>query len=511
MDSLAAPYFPIIYVRGYAMTASEIAATVATPYMGFNLGSTKLRQAWDGTVRRHLFESPLVRLMKDYGYRDTYTDGSEIDGTLPARSVVIYRYYETADTDLGDGKVLSIVEAAQGLKTLIHKMRDQVCGTDAERLRAFRVYLVAHSMGGLVCRSFLQNDKISSSADRAMVEKVFTYATPHNGIEMAAFNVPAVLGLWDMNNFNRKTMAGYLGLKGTPERVDTLDDKFDPQQFFCFVGTNHRDYEAALGVSRKLAGEMSDGLVKIENATVSGAPRAFAYRSHSGVYGVVNSEEGYQNLVRFLFGDVRVDGTLEVSALPLPASVQKAKDKGRQILASYYFEATVAPRGANDFKLTERRRDTFSAILRSFDELLRLDNVGRDTPRSPVLFSAFLDTSKITSGRTLVFSVELTVSTTGYTIDNKLWLDGHVEGEYLFRDTLVIRATQSGDSWNLRYLFADERSSEALGTLAAQEGGAWVIPVSSQKGFKGQLRLTVLRASSVDGAETARQPVLIGG
>jgi hypothetical protein len=65
MDSLAAPYFPIIYVRGYAMTPDEIAATVATPYMGFNLGSTKMRQVWDGSVRRHVFESPLVRLMKD--------------------------------------------------------------------------------------------------------------------------------------------------------------------------------------------------------------------------------------------------------------------------------------------------------------------------------------------------------------------------------------------------------------------------------------------------------------
>ena len=492
MDPLTAPYFPIIYVRGYAMTANEIADTVATPYMGFNLGSTKVRQAWDGTVRRHVFESPLVRLMKDYGYRDTYTDGSEIDGELPARSVVIYRYYETADTDLGDGKVLSIVEAATGLRDLIRKLRDQVCGADAARKKAFRVYLIAHSMGGLVCRSFLQNDKISTGADRAMVDKVFTYATPHNGIEMAGFNVPAVLGLWDMNNFNRKTMAGYLGLKGTPERVDTLDGKFDPQQFFCFVGTNHRDYEAALGVSRKLAGEMSDGLVKIENATVSGAPRAFAYRSHSGVYGVVNSEEGYQNLVRFLFGDMRVDGTLEVDALPLPASVQKAKDDGKQVRASYYFEATVAPRGTNSYRLTERRRDTFSAVLRSFDELLRPANAGLDAPRSPVLFSAFLDTSKITSGKTVVFSVELTVSTTGYTIDNKLWLDKHVEGEYLFRDTLVVRATQTDEGWNLRYLLVDEQSSESLGTLVEPQGdGDYLIPLSSQKGFQGRLRLVV--------------------
>ena len=32
------PYHPIIYVRGYAGTQSAIENTVATPYMGFNLG-----------------------------------------------------------------------------------------------------------------------------------------------------------------------------------------------------------------------------------------------------------------------------------------------------------------------------------------------------------------------------------------------------------------------------------------------------------------------------------------
>lgn len=491
MDPLAAPYFPIIYVRGYAMTPGEVAETVATPYMGFNLGSTKMRQAWDGTVLRHVFESPLVRLMKDYGYRDTYSDGVEINGPIAARSVIIYRYYDPADTDFGDGKALSIVDAAKGLKDLIHQVRDQVCGNDAERLAAFRVYLVAHSMGGLVCRSFLQNDDISSEADRAMVDKVFTYATPHNGIEMVGVNVPAVLGLWDMNNFNRRNMARFLGFDGSPDRVDSLDGKFDSNRFFCFVGTNNRDYEAAFGMSRRLVGEMSDGLVKVDNATVQGAPRAFAYRSHSGTYGVVNSEEGYQNLVRFLFGDLRIDGTLEVDALPLPPSVEKAKSDGKTIRASYYFESTVAPRGANNFKLTERRRDTCSAILRTFDDLLRLSNVGRDTPRSPVLFSAFLDTTKITTGRTVVFSVELTVSSTGYTIDNKLWLDKHIEGEYLFRDTLVVKATRNGDAWNVRYLFADEQSGEANGTLVDQVDGAFVIPITSKKGFKGRLNLTV--------------------
>ena len=40
--------YPIIYVRGYAMTQSEIQATVSTPYMGFNLVAKKIRQNWTG-------------------------------------------------------------------------------------------------------------------------------------------------------------------------------------------------------------------------------------------------------------------------------------------------------------------------------------------------------------------------------------------------------------------------------------------------------------------------------
>lgn len=47
MPAQLAPFFPIIYVRGYAMTSGEIAETTSSPYMGFNLGSTKVRQSWD--------------------------------------------------------------------------------------------------------------------------------------------------------------------------------------------------------------------------------------------------------------------------------------------------------------------------------------------------------------------------------------------------------------------------------------------------------------------------------
>ena len=502
MDRLEAPYFPIIYVRGYAMTPGEVADTVATPYMGFNLGATKIRQRVDGSVQRHIFESPLIRLMKDHGYRDLYSEGSEIGEAVSARSVVIYRYYEPGDRDLGEGRVGSIEEAARGLKTLIRNLREQVCGNDTARRQRFRVHLVAHSMGGLVCRCFLQNDQISTPADRQLVDKVFTYATPHNGIELSGFNVPSVLGMWDMNNFNRKRMAEYLDLPAGTKRVDSLNGKFEADRFFCFVGTNHRDYAAAAGLSRRLVGEMSDGLVQISNATVLGAPRAFAYRAHSGHYGVVNSEEGYQNLERFLFGNRRVDGVLHVDALPLPPSVRKAWAAGRKVEAPYYFEASVAPRGAVGYRLSERRRDTFCAVLRRFDELFdaRASAVPDATAefeeqfkvrvgaRSPVLFSAFLDTRKIAQGRTMVFTVELAVSTSGYSVDGRLW-NQHVEGEYLFRDTLTLRITDT----SMRYVLTDETWSEHNGRLAERDGENFIVPLSSKKGFAGRLYLSMRR------------------
>ena len=56
------PYYPIIYVRGYAGTDSDIEDTVSDPYMGFNLGSTRIRTLWTGDTERYYFESPLVRL-----------------------------------------------------------------------------------------------------------------------------------------------------------------------------------------------------------------------------------------------------------------------------------------------------------------------------------------------------------------------------------------------------------------------------------------------------------------
>ncbi len=495
-----APFHPIIYVRGYAGTGSEVEDTVATPYMGFNLGATKARQRWDGHVVRHVFESPLVRLMKDFGYSDVYSDGDDIpvERPIPCRSVVIYRYYDSASEDLGDGERSEIEAHAEGLDALIERVRTQVCANDGFQPEGFRVYLVAHSMGGLICRAFLQNHSLNTKAEnRAAVDKVFTYATPHNGIDMRVIgNMPSFFTLNNKDNFNRARMRSFLDLREPGERADSLEGKFDPRRFFSLVGTNARDYDTAGGWAARAVGPISDGLVRIDNATVRGTPRAMVHRSHSGHYGIVNSEEGYQNLTRFLFGDVRVDGLLRVHELSLPARVQKALDEGKRVRASYHFETVVRPRGAR-YDLHRRLVGEASAIFREFDELRGPD------ARHPHLFSVYLATRHRTrkGAGPLVFAVDLAVKIPEYEVDRSWWPDLHVEGADLFHATIVVAAvppTEEGGDWSVRYgsnaTASDPTPSKAerMDALSPEGGTVFAIPIEShgRPGIRATLELT---------------------
>lgn len=504
MAKLERPYFPIIYVRGYAMTKDEIVQTTSTPYMGFEAGSTKIRQAQDGSIVKFVFESPLVRLMKDYNYRDIYAEGAEQASKLPARSLVIHRYYDEADPAFGGHKAPSIPAAAAALAARILALRDSICGDDAQARKDFRVYLVAHSMGGLICRCLLQNPAITTPEVRAMVDKVFTYATPHNGIELGGFNVPSFLSMNDMNNFSRPVMADYLCVD--QNKTNTLgNSNFPPERFFCLVGTNSRDYAVAHGLSALAVGQMSDGLVRIENAYVSGCPRAFVYRSHSGYFGIVNSEDGYQNLARFLFGDLRASASLHFQALPFPPDVEKARKAGKRVEASYYIETTIAPRGAFTYALTSRTRAQECAVRRQYDELFDSNGNLLADARSPTLFSIFLDSSKITSGKEMAFSIELAVSCAGYEIDGVLFLKQHIPGEYLFRNTLVLFAKRGDDGqWALRGVWADDSWATVKPTRAALDAmgasatpiklaadNSFSIPLTSSKGFQAQLEVSL--------------------
>lgn len=197
MANKNAPFHPIIYVRGYAMTQAEIDGTTADPFCGFNVGSTVYRAVPDRNrpPRKYIFESPVIRLVSDFNYQDVYEDGYDIldpewldnSNKLSSRSIIIYRYYDEASQLLGSGKTPEIETFSQKLGELIIKVRDLVCANPSNEITpdTFRCYLVAHSMGGLVCRGLLHNPANDPQNTRQYVDKFFTYATPHNEIGRA--------------------------------------------------------------------------------------------------------------------------------------------------------------------------------------------------------------------------------------------------------------------------------------------------------------------------------------
>lgn len=310
---------PIIYVRGFAGGTRGIDAAVDDPFYGFNTGSTHVRIGEGGEPRYYQFESPLLRLMLDEGY-DLRVDGGQqelltraADDSLSAETIWIYRFYDASATTFGrEPSPYRLEDAAEGLRDFVELVLAKTAGAD-------RVHLVAHSMGGLVCRSLLQ--RVLRDPER-LVSKLFTYGTPHGGI---AIEPGGGIGEWFIDTFGPngsdifrpRRMHEYLNPAGTPPLGDDERDRWDPRSLgdsgfppsrvFCLVGTNARDYDVAAGLSSKAVGVKSDGLVQIRNAYVKGANRGYVHRAHSGRYGMVNSEEGYQNLRRFLFGNLRTE------------------------------------------------------------------------------------------------------------------------------------------------------------------------------------------------------------
>jgi pimeloyl-ACP methyl ester carboxylesterase len=321
------PKPPIVYVRGFAGGTSGIDKQVDDPFYGFNAGSTHVRVDGDGDPRFYQFEGPLVRLVEDEGYHllvagDQYAYLQSVpDGShLPTESIWVYRFYDSAASTFGARPVAFNLEtAAVGLYDFVQLVR--------AKTGAAKVHLVAHSMGGLICRSMIEKVSLEEGRDpgRDIVDRFFTFGTPHGGI---SFEEGGGLLDWAMETFgpsgsdifSPSKMYRYLTPAARsdrqpdenwrPYKVD--EDAFDVERIFCLIGTDSSDY----GMVQRVVGPKSDGLVMIDNAYVRGANRAFVHRSHSGRYGLVNSEEGYQNLRRFLFGALKVK--VELNGIDLP-------------------------------------------------------------------------------------------------------------------------------------------------------------------------------------------------
>jgi pimeloyl-ACP methyl ester carboxylesterase len=428
----AAEAWPVIYLRGYAGDQKGVEQTVDDPFYGFNAGSTHVRVGPRGTATFYAFEGSVIRLFTDHDYTDAYDAGVQrVDvppggHRPPVRSVWIHRYYddtsETFDRS-GDPERWSIERAAEDLASLIEK----VCAVTGARM----VFLVGHSTGGLIIRSLLQRHYPNTGTDgAAIVARVFTYGTPHGGIHFDNPVGPTLewfrdhLGWNNMQDFGRQRMYEFL----TPDsdRQDKppatfeprdLGGRFPPERFFCLVGTDASDY----GIPKKLVGQQSDGLVQIDSAYVHGAPRAYVHRSHSGRYGIVNSEAGYANLERFFFGDVRVDLSLDgLDAIPKVVAADAE--------VYHHADVTVSLRGL-PVVLHEQTSEHFCPVPLEW-------KVNREG--EPVfLFSLFLIPRYSVMDDIVRYAVSLAV----YRIERKdspLWFRNHLEKIPLWTDNLVV-------------------------------------------------------------------------
>jgi len=227
------------------------------------------------------------------------------------------------------------------------------------------------------------------------------------------------------------------------------------------------------------------------------------HRSHSGHYGIVNSEEGYQNLTRFLFGELRVDGTLDIDDITLPPEVQKALDDGKEVRASYQFELTVSVRGCQ-WQMTRREARENSAIFRTYAQLFPGKEGGKRPPdrrQSPHLFSVFLDPSKsVQASKSVSFAFDLKALVPDYEVDGVLFMKRHYEGSFIYRELILLEAFEDADApggWRVKYGYQGanpgrpglDARTRALGANAA--GLAFDIPIEqkSRPGLRGTLRL----------------------
>ncbi len=167
---------------------------------------------------------------------------------------------------------------------------------------------------------------------------------------------------------------------------------FPAERFFCMIGTHRGDYAAAKGLARKFARHGSEGPARIENASlwsidaahiVKPVACAFAYCSHSDYFGIVNSKDTYQNLIRFLFGDERVDVRFDVDSVALPPDHLKDAD----VDALDQVELLAAPRGKRWY-LSRRIANGDSPTCRTHKALTDPANADRKLIYLPNVFLA---------------------------------------------------------------------------------------------------------------------------
>lgn len=361
--------FPIVYVRGYAMTPGEKKETFHDAYYGFSATSVEKRQVSkeDNYWVADIFEGQLIRFMKqkEYGYADAFNNGLNDFGGNPSQSIWICRFY---DQDFFQSRIRKMEDHAEDLiKFIFIHIPKQLINHGiavSELNQRYKVILLAHSMGGLVCRAVIQSyfsdfpklekvlkgesplDLVNFKKPSQIVHRLITMGSPHKGIDFG--NIPDIIedslvklfNPYDSNIFKEERMRQYLNLEHKVVRSrDFIYDlhslgkaDFPVKRCLCIIGSDHGSYS----IVKNFTGGFSDGLVKQSHAYMVSGPKptrgekysednvawyANVHRAHSGICGIVNSYESFENIHRFLFGNLRV--TLGLKDLIFKRPIEK--------------------------------------------------------------------------------------------------------------------------------------------------------------------------------------------
>ena len=483
MPSIQPPYYPIVYVRGYAMTDSEQEETFHDTYYGFAATSVEKRESPPPIYfTADMFEGQLIRFMKmrDYAYHDATNSGLEDCVEHPERSLWVCRFY---DEDVLKGQLRSIEAHAEDLRKMICETipaRLKACGVKlGAGMKDYKVILIAHSMGGLVCRTLIQNllpAKKEKPAD--WIHRMVTIGTPHKGIELGRIPdfmerfVLRTANPFDANIFDEKRMRKYLKLPAAcePHSLGAEDSTyaFPVKRCFCVIGSDHASY----GAVKHVTGDFSDGLVKQDRAyVVAGEPNAKGkysqeqksywanvHRAHSGRRGIVNSYESFENIHRFLFGDIRAEVFLE--------NVQIQTDVQKKVNYFYDVEFALSIRNVPVYLHRRQQDPCENAIRYSRDDL---------DGKTILLHTLFMNSS-LKTGKYSAFKVELRIRERAVK-DGWVW-DREYPVKTIYSEDLEVEV---GD-------FDANLKGEEVRYRWLSEGGDWIAAVETDDGFRIPLR-----------------------
>ena len=488
------PYYPIVYVRGYAMMKEEREETFYDAYYGFAATSVEKRQVPPPDYfLADLFEGQLIRFMKtkEFGYADATNEGLvDFDGN-PSRSIWVCRFY---DPDVFHSKVRSIEEHAEDL-------RKMVCDTIPAELEEngvdlgpnrskYKIILLAHSMGGLVCRTLIQNLLPEKKEDpKRWIHRLVTMGTPHRGIDLGRIPniiedpLTTLLNPFDAAIFKEPRMREYLKLPKNCEvhSLGPVDARsFSVKRCFCLIGSDYSSYN----VVRQVTGNHSDGLVKQDHAYLVAGPRppkdqdypddrvcfwANVHRAHSGRRGIVNSYESFENIQRFLFGNIKAEIALENLAFTSPP------EKGMSYFYDFEFLFSIRKTGVY---LHQRQQNPCENAFRVMRDKM---------PASLPLHTAFLNSKMKDRGQKFShFNLKLRV--VEHRVKEGFLWDHEYPERPIYNETVEIRIgdtnpQEPGDEVQYRWL----SDGDAWHDVEADDADVFPIPLRPAGTFNATL------------------------